>query len=97
MIRINDKWGIVVDAMNYSPVRLDRPIKEKGSERFPRQGYYSTLQGALGRVAEEMSREKLMSSDMDLQEAVEVIKGCYAELAVALAVTQPGSIEVKVG
>lgn len=95
MIRINDNWGIAVDENNYSPVRL-RTTK-KGEDASRRIGYYVTLQGAIGRVAEEMSREELMRTDMSLSEAVEVIKKSYGELAMALAVTSPGSIEVKLG
>ena len=95
MIRINSEWGIAVDENNYSPVRLG--VSKKGEDTSRRIGYYVTLQGAIGRVAEEMSREELMKTDMSLTEAVEVIKNCYSELAVALAVTKPGSIEVKVG
>ena len=97
MIQINDKWGIVIDENNYSPARIDKPREKGGRIYYNRIGYYETLQSAIGRVAEEMARDKLMSSDMSLSEAVEVIKGCYAELAMALAVTKPGSIEVKLG
>lgn len=95
MIRINDTWGIVIDENSYSPVRIG--TTKKGEPRHSRMGYYNTLQGAIGRVAEEMSRDELKSRDMSLNEAVEVIKACYAELATALAVTKPGSIEVKLG
>ena len=95
MIKINDRWGIEVDEMSYSPVKLG--VSKKGEPTSSRIGYYQTLQSAIGRVAEEMSREELKASDMSLDEAVEVIKKCYRELATAMAVTQPGSIEVRLG
>ena len=95
MIRINSTWAIDVDENNYSPVRLGK--SKKGDVKKTRIGYYTTLQGAIGRLAEEMAREELMASDMDLKEAVDVIKKSYGELAVALAVTKPGSVEVKLG
>ena len=41
MIKINDKWGIVIDENNYSPAKLG--TTKKGDPTVKRIGYYETL------------------------------------------------------
>lgn len=80
MIKVNDEWGIVIDDLSYCPIRLDKPVVSKGKEYYAKQGYYKTLQGALERVAEEMSRDELKASDMSLSEAVRIIRECNEKI-----------------
>ena len=80
MIKVNDEWGIVIEDLSYCPIRLDKPVVSKGKTYYAKQGYYKTLQGALERVAEEMSRDELKTADMSLSEAVRVIRECNEKI-----------------
>lgn len=80
MIKINDKWGIVIDDLSYCPIRFDKPVVSKGKTYYSKLGYYETLQGAISKVAEEMARDELKASDMSLSEAVRVIRECNEKI-----------------
>ncbi len=83
MIKVNDNWAILVDDLCYSPVRLDRTKKDKRTPDkayYRRIGYYATLEGALNRIAEEMTKAEFKDASVSLREATAIIQKCYGDI-----------------
>lgn len=83
MIRVNDDWVIMVDSMNYTPLRdLHRTRKayqEDGTEKLEPAygrpiGYYTDLAGAVKAIARAEYKNSLSGREVPLNEAVAMIK-----------------------
>lgn len=79
MIRVNEDWVIMVDSLNYTPVRdLHRTKKvyqEDGTEKIEPiygrpLGYYTDLAGAVKAIARAEYKNGLSGRETPLNEAV---------------------------
>lgn len=83
MIRVNDDWVIMVDSMNYTPLRdLHRTRKayqEDGTEKIEPiygkpLGFYTSLAGAVKAIARAEYKNGLSGREVPLNEAVKMIE-----------------------
>lgn len=79
MIRVDDKYGIVTDDFNYSVVNHRVASKKKlkdGSESisYKTLAYYRTMGGALEKIIDLRTKDRLDDHDMDLREAVAIYR-----------------------
>lgn len=83
MIRVNEEWVIMVDSLNYTPVRdLHRTKKvyqEDGTEKIEPiygkpLGFYTSLAGAVKAVAREEYKRGLHGRETPLNEAVKLMQ-----------------------
>lgn len=84
MIRVTDKYGIDMDSDNYILVNIGvrgEKSKKKGEEYQKTIGYYTTLESALEAVVRCTEKDYLSKEDIDLQQAVSVVKQVHQELA----------------
>ena len=83
MIRVNEDWVIMVDSLNYTPVRdLHRTKKvyqEDGTEKIEPVygktiGYYTDLAGAVKAIARAEYKDALSGRETPLNEAVKTMQ-----------------------
>ena len=87
MIRINDDWVIDVDDYNYTLKRdMHKVIQRKQKDGtyindnvYATKGHFSSLDKALKRLGDEIVRERLKGSEIDLHTAVMTIRECMDE------------------
>ena len=82
MIRINDRYGVLVDSDNYTLVRIGVSQKGKnaGEETTSTLGFYGTLDGAVYAALDKMERDELSEQDMDLEAAVTIIRRLHRNM-----------------
>ena len=83
MIRVNEDWVIMVDSLNYTPMRdLHRTKKvyqEDGTEKLEPAygkplGFYTSLAGAVKAIARADYKEALSGRETPLNEAVKLMQ-----------------------
>ena len=74
MIRVNEDYVILVDALNYTPCRDNHKIDKKGNPVYKSIGYYSNIEGAVTGIIKDMNSRALEADTYSLQEALEVIR-----------------------
>lgn len=75
MIKVNDKWGIEVDAYNYSIYRFkDDVVAKDGKVNHRYLGHYSSLDAAMRGMLDFDVRDKLSEGDFQIGEALDKYK-----------------------
>lgn len=82
MIRITDKYGILVDSDNYTLVRLGVILtgKNAGEETTNTLGYYSSLDNAIYAALDKIERDELGKDDVDLGAAVTIVRRLHRDM-----------------
>lgn len=79
MIRVNDKYVIEVDSLNYT-AQIDTKKKDKeGNPVRKTIGYYSNIANAMKGIAENEVGEVLADGEYSLKEAIAEVKSIYGE------------------
>lgn len=74
MVRVNDDYVVIVDALNYTSCRDCHKTDKKGNPLYKIIGYHSNLEQAVKRVVEDMKARALEADTYSLQEALEIIR-----------------------
>lgn len=83
MIKLFDDWVILVNPYDYCLARYRGQTKRKdgGTDfNYDRIGFYSSPEGCLKRLGEELTREALKDRSVTLSEAVAVIRESNAKV-----------------
>ena len=82
MIRLNDTYGIEVDDLSYTLVKIsiNKSGKHIGEESKKPLGYYRTLVQALESFCRKTTSDELQKGDMTLTEALKRIQKTNEEL-----------------
>lgn len=82
MIRITDKYGILVDSDNYTLVRIGviSTGKNAGEQTTSVLGYYSSLDNAVYAALDKIERDELGKSDIDLGTAVTIVRRLHRDV-----------------
>jgi hypothetical protein len=79
MIRVNDDWVIMVDPLNYMPAKdmhRKKQVKQKDGTYTTEPdyktgyGYYTSLKGAVRRIAQEEYKKALTGQETALNDAI---------------------------
>jgi hypothetical protein len=86
MIRLDEKYGILVDERNYTLIKIwvIESGKTKGNQVNTPVGYYRKLTEALEAYARKKASDAIRDADMDLKEAIEVIRESNRKVAIAI-------------
>ena len=79
MIRVNEKYVINVDALNYTAQIDTHCFTKKGDPIYKTVGYYSTLKDAVIAIADRESREMLAEGETTLGQAVNTLVNTHKE------------------
>ena len=82
MIRVNDDWVVMVDALNYQPMRdmhRTKPVKQKDgtvkeeADYKGGYGYFSSLKGAVRQIARIEYKNAIAGRETPLNEAIKLL------------------------
>ena len=83
MIRVNHNYVVDVDDMNFiaKEDKHKSSTDKQGNKRdiYVTLGYYGTLEGALGKIRDDMIKKKLADDEVSLKEAIDIIKQANEE------------------
>lgn len=86
MIRINEKYVIDIDAMNYK-LKIDlKKVSKEGNPLYATIGYYRTLKTAILAIYEREAKEVLSDGEYTLKQAVDALSHIQEKLGENLVV-----------
>lgn len=87
MIRVNEDWVILVEPMNYMPAKdmhRTKQVKQKDGtytvepDYKTGYGYYTSLKGAVDRIARIEYKKELMGRETTLSDAIKLMDDTIA-------------------
>lgn len=86
MIRINERYIIDIDAINYK-AKIDlKKVSKEGNPLYATIGYYRTLKAAILAIYEREAKEVLSDGEYTLKQAVDTLSRIQEELEEELIV-----------